>query len=284
MAGTQFPDFNLQFFDRSGTRVFPADGYLLHQYESGTTTDQDTYSDRDLTILNTNPIVLSASGKCTMFADPELVYTFVLTTPEGVPIDTWDDISSFTLPVVGDFLPKSGGTMTGFITLHADGTSALHPVTKQQLEARLATALASVTALTDAATAAAAAATAAAAAVKPTNFILATASGSAAVRDYALEAGTYEVTLFTTAHKADGGGTYSINVTQSATVSSTSVNTSFDLNRVGGGGYGREIFGADISVGTLTLASAGTYSFSIAAAGLNTATSNGSMLFVQKIS
>lgn len=39
-------------------------------------------------------------------------------------------------------LPKTGGTMTGAIVLSGDGTSALHPATKQQLDAEATTATA----------------------------------------------------------------------------------------------------------------------------------------------
>jgi len=49
-----------QFFDSSGD---PLVSGLMYFYEPGTTTDKTTYADVNLSIANTNPVVLSADGR-----------------------------------------------------------------------------------------------------------------------------------------------------------------------------------------------------------------------------
>ena len=50
-----------QFFDDNGDPL--VDGFLQF-YESGTTTDKNTYADVNLSIANTNPVELSGAGRC----------------------------------------------------------------------------------------------------------------------------------------------------------------------------------------------------------------------------
>lgn len=283
MAGTQAPFFNPQFFDYSGTRVFPAALYLLEQYIEGTDTDQDTFTDEDLTIPNTHPIVLDMAGKCTLWLDSTLLYTFVLKKPDGTMVDTWD-VTPIQPQTSGDFVRLDGSVpMTGLQDLAGPGTSSLNPVTLQQMTDAIAGAISSITALTDAATAAAAAATAAAAAITPTIWTLASADGSAVTQDVPLTAGNWQITLLTNAEKDDSGGSYSsFNVTQAATVSTTTVNSSMTFVRAGGGGYGRNIGQTAMAVGTLTVATAGTVTMAISAASLGSASGKGSLLIAQK--
>ncbi len=44
------------------------------------------------------------------------------------------DLIDYIADQLGDYLPLGGGTMTGYINLHADPTNAMHPVTKSYLE------------------------------------------------------------------------------------------------------------------------------------------------------
>lgn len=72
-----------------------APGALLHTYQNRTTTDQATYTDRDLTVPHANPIVASAGGLFpAIYLSPLQIYTFVLTTAAGVAIWDQDDVSS----------------------------------------------------------------------------------------------------------------------------------------------------------------------------------------------
>jgi hypothetical protein len=281
-TGTQFPVFNQQFFDSTGTRPFVAAGYFLHTYESGTTVERDTFSDPVLTVPNENPIELNAAGKCILFADPALEYTFVLKRPDGTIVDTWDDIVSTPLPIDADFVPLDGSEqMTGPLLLSADATDNLGAVTKQQLDAAITAALASITDSIDAATAAAAEATAAAAAIKPESYFLASTAGTAKSRSVYLTAGTWEITLYTSAFLVDPGS-YDFIVTQDATVSTTTVSTGVRFVRAGGAGFGRAIYGSHMAVGALTVTTAGTVTMSMAAASLGAAIGKGSLLILDK--
>jgi|GEM_PF-2805709 len=62
--------------------------------------------------------------------------TLQLTIPDTTQEYNVSQVVTTSLPTVpGTYLPLSGGTMSGFIVLHANPTLALHPVTKQYLEA-----------------------------------------------------------------------------------------------------------------------------------------------------
>jgi len=56
----RFGEINAQYFDDAGD---PLGGGKLYFYESGTTTLKNTYADINLTIPNTNPIILTAAGR-----------------------------------------------------------------------------------------------------------------------------------------------------------------------------------------------------------------------------
>lgn len=75
-----------QFFDNSGD---PLIGGKLYFYESGTDTLKDTYSDVNLSILNPNPVVLTAAGR-----QPDIFFSgsarVILTDADGVQIEVRD--------------------------------------------------------------------------------------------------------------------------------------------------------------------------------------------------
>ena len=56
----RFGEINAQYFDDSGA---PLGSGKLYFYESGTTTPKNTFSDINLTIPNTNPVILTAAGR-----------------------------------------------------------------------------------------------------------------------------------------------------------------------------------------------------------------------------
>lgn len=64
----------------------PLAGGKLNFYQSGTTTPQATYSDRALTIPNTNPVILDASGFSGNIFLQNLAYNVVLTDSNNVQV------------------------------------------------------------------------------------------------------------------------------------------------------------------------------------------------------
>lgn len=113
MAGTPAPFVKAQWFDNNG---LAAAGYQLFTYTPGTTNKLATYSDAALTIPNTNPIVLDASGRADVFLSAT-TYKFCLapptdTDPPTVPIWTVDNVASvpsFTVDI--DLTGTAGETL-----------------------------------------------------------------------------------------------------------------------------------------------------------------------------
>lgn len=71
-----------QYFDDNGD---PLNGGLVYTWLSGTATPATTYSNSTGT-QNTNPIVLSASGRAQIYLDPSHAYKFNVTTALGVAV------------------------------------------------------------------------------------------------------------------------------------------------------------------------------------------------------
>lgn len=99
MTGTIAPFPKHQLFDNNGV---PAVGAKLFTYTAGTSTKVNTYTEATLVSANTNPIVLDASGRCTIFLTPGVSYKFVLapstdTDPPASPIWTVDDVQAVPL-------------------------------------------------------------------------------------------------------------------------------------------------------------------------------------------
>jgi hypothetical protein len=123
-----------QFYTDTGVM---AAAYLLYAFESGTTTPKATFQDQGEIASNAHPIVLSAAGRCSLWLGTG-EYTFVLKTPGGATVWTLDDISGLVVSSSGSFLPLSGGTLTGALTLAANASASLHPVALQQMTAAIA--------------------------------------------------------------------------------------------------------------------------------------------------
>jgi hypothetical protein len=85
---SRFGSLGTQYFDNSGE---PLINGLIYFYESGTTTLKTTYSDINQAIANTNPVVLTASGR-----QPNIFFTgaakAVLATSANVIIETRDPV------------------------------------------------------------------------------------------------------------------------------------------------------------------------------------------------
>lgn len=86
-----------QFLDANGE---PLAAGLLYTYQAGTTTPAETYSD-NVGTPNTNPIVLDASGSCTIFLDSSLSYKFSLHDASDNPLWTVDGITLVAPPPAG---------------------------------------------------------------------------------------------------------------------------------------------------------------------------------------
>ncbi len=73
----------------------PLSSGTLTTYIAGSTTPEPTYQDLALTIANTNPIILDASGSCLLWLDSSKVYKFLLKDSSGVTVPGWpvDNIS-----------------------------------------------------------------------------------------------------------------------------------------------------------------------------------------------
>lgn len=90
MSYTLAPYDSRQYFDDNGD---PLAFGKVNTYLSGTTTPVFTFADSTGT-LNTNPVVLSASGRARIYLDPLLSYKFIVTDANSVPVGlTMDPVS-----------------------------------------------------------------------------------------------------------------------------------------------------------------------------------------------
>jgi len=107
-------------------------GYLLHFYESGTTTPLDTYSDSDLTTENANPVVADANGTFDDIFLSNVPYRVTLSDEDSALIWTADDVETATgeigIPVP---LSKGGTGATSAATARTSlglGTAATYTI------------------------------------------------------------------------------------------------------------------------------------------------------------
>lgn len=104
-------------------------------YLAGTTTPTNTWQDRAMLSLNTNPVVLDASGRATIWLDPTVTYKFLVKDSAGATQYTTDNIAGVT-PVVdadkGDVTVSSSGTVwtvdNGVITLAKQANLAANSI------------------------------------------------------------------------------------------------------------------------------------------------------------
>ncbi len=89
----RFIDPASPLFDSAGV---PLSGGKLYFYATGATTPQNTWSDKALTVLNANPILLNSAGRpvAEIWLSPALYYKVALTTSADVPVYTRDPVDS----------------------------------------------------------------------------------------------------------------------------------------------------------------------------------------------
>lgn len=102
---------NDTYFSADGTEA--AAGYQLFFYQSGTSTKLNTYSDEDLTIPNSNPVVLDSAGRTGPIFLQNLPYKVVLapatdTDPPTAPIWTADPVYASDYSTVAQFYSVNG--------------------------------------------------------------------------------------------------------------------------------------------------------------------------------
>jgi hypothetical protein len=89
---SRFGSLGQQYFDNSGQ---PLSGGRIYFYESGSSTEKDTYSDADQTVLNTNPVILDGSGR-----QPDIFFSgsakAVLKDSNDAQIEETDPVGSAT--------------------------------------------------------------------------------------------------------------------------------------------------------------------------------------------
>lgn len=85
-----------QYFDGNGA---PLAGGKLYFYENkSSSVEQDTFRDPELTIVNTNPLILDGEGRASN-AYGDGVYRVILTDANNVQIEVNDDVNTSTLEV-----------------------------------------------------------------------------------------------------------------------------------------------------------------------------------------
>ena len=113
MAGSLLPEPKQQFLNDIGVPLF---GGKIYTYAAGTLTPKATYQDRDLTILNTNPIVANARGEVVMYGSGN--YRVILKDLFDVTI--WDrdnvetpDVAAATL--ASNLTGSGGASLVGYL-------------------------------------------------------------------------------------------------------------------------------------------------------------------------
>lgn len=94
-----------QFCDATG---LPYAGGSLTFYASGTTTLQNTYSDKALSIANTNPVVLDSAGRAGSIFLQNLSYKVVLEDASNNVIWTFDPVYASDFSTVAQFQSGTG--------------------------------------------------------------------------------------------------------------------------------------------------------------------------------
>lgn len=118
MANFLSPLFNEQTFTANGD---PAVGYKVNTYEAGTSTPIDTFTTKNGSTAQSNPIVLNARGAPddVIWLAQGVSYKFVLTDANDVVIDTFDNISG-----INDTSVSSGEwTASGYTPTYIGATS-----------------------------------------------------------------------------------------------------------------------------------------------------------------
>ena len=114
-TGTVIPSPVFTGLDTNGD---PVAGGKLHTYAAGTTTNQATYSDVNLTSANANPVVLDSAGRATLYIPAGARFKYVMKSSTDVTIWTADNINA---------VPTSTATLDVTVTA-GEALSALEVV------------------------------------------------------------------------------------------------------------------------------------------------------------
>jgi hypothetical protein len=114
-TGTVIPSPVFTGLDTNGD---PVAGGKLHTYAAGTTTNQATYSDVNLTSANANPVVLDSAGRATLYIPAGASFKYVLKSSTDVTLWTADNINA---------VPTSTATLDVTVTA-GEALSALEVV------------------------------------------------------------------------------------------------------------------------------------------------------------
>ena len=116
-----------QVFSSAGK---PGAGYRLFTYDAGSfSTLKATYADSSGTVQLPNPIVADSSGRLpVIWLEQGETYNVALTLPNGTTVvQTWQNIQGIVsiadvedIIDAGAFLPITGGTLTGLLTVNAN--------------------------------------------------------------------------------------------------------------------------------------------------------------------
>lgn len=104
MTASLLPNGKQQFLDGAGV---PLASGLVHFYIPTTTTPKDTWQDPDEMILNTNPVILDASGEALIYGDGQ--YRQVVVDSLGNTI--WDQLTNSTLTATSISITAGDGNI-----------------------------------------------------------------------------------------------------------------------------------------------------------------------------
>lgn len=102
----RFGSIGTQYFDNAGDPLIAG---KLHFHKSGTNTDQDTFADVNLSISNSNPVILSGAGRQPNIFLSSASYDVILTDSNDVQIEQRDPIGGEG--AVGNFAPWNSLTI-----------------------------------------------------------------------------------------------------------------------------------------------------------------------------
>lgn len=117
MSGSLFPTPQ-QWFDNNGN---PLANGTVTTYIAGTSTLKATYSDYMLTTPNTNPVVLDAAGRATIWGDGG--YKLVIKTDAGATLYTQDNVYVTGNNIEGDVTITGDLAVGGGVTIDAGPTN-----------------------------------------------------------------------------------------------------------------------------------------------------------------
>jgi len=109
VLGASIPWVKSQFFDHNGEVAASA---RLYVYKAGTDLKATTWTDKDQTTENANPIILDSAGRASIFLDRTVAHKFVLTDetadPPQSPLWTKDKILSLPFYSVNNSVTRAG--------------------------------------------------------------------------------------------------------------------------------------------------------------------------------